>query len=352
MLWWLACSTPDPDLRTKHDAVEAFEQAKALLNAGDAARARSAFAEIPGVHPIIGAWEARAAAESGDLDAALTLLEAVVKDAPDMGIVRYNRAAYLARAGQPEAAGRELEVAIELGATTVREALSDADFAPHLDHEAFGFLAANALIVAVEPPPVSTFLGSEVRLTLRVSGMGKEEPVTVSSAAATGPVVLVSHTESLDTKVADGRRTLTWTWRVEGPGTIVLDPITVTSGRWSSEVTGGRVEASAPPDRGDPTSRPIAFPVSSQVARGLEVGDARWVEGRLQVRAQGDERLVREPPGPPPQRFSFRQDGALWWVIEAHADTPPIASVNRTKGPKTSVPVDLPQRPKAAPQEN
>ena len=147
----LACGAVDPDLRAKREAVDAFERAKAQLEAGDAVGARRAFAALPEVHPIVAAWEARAAARSGDIEGAVTTLGTLLEEHPTLGVARYNRAAYLARLGRLDEAGRDLQVAIELGAADVRQAMADADFAPHLEHPALRFLVANALIVAVEP---------------------------------------------------------------------------------------------------------------------------------------------------------------------------------------------------------
>ncbi len=342
----LSCwtSTPvDPDLRAKREAVEGFERARAMLDAGDAAGARVAFARLPEVHPIVRAWEARAAAEAGDVEGAVVILDQLVARRPEIGLARYNRAAYLARLGRLDAAGQELTVALELRAATLREAVEDPDFAPHLDHPAFALVAANALVVAVDPPPSSTFLGSEVRLTLRVTGAG-DAPITVSSPSAQGPVTLVEHIESVTDPLEGPGRKLTWAWRIEGPGTVVLDPLVVQAGALSTEAAGATVEAAAPPDRGDPTPRPIAFPVASTVGVGLDVGAARWVDGRLQVKVDGSDRVSRTPPGPPPVRYLFREGGVTKWVIEEHADEPAIASVQRITGPRTAAAVKMPDR--------
>jgi len=345
-LWLLGCGSGsvDPDLTAKREALEAFASAKAELERGDAAAARQAFAAVPEVHPIVRAWEAHAAAEAGDATGAVAILDEVVAEHPELGIARYNRAAYLARLGQAQRAADELAVAIELGVVDVREAMADPDFSRRLDHPAFAFLVANALVVAVESPPASTFLGSEVRLTLRITGAG-ELPIEVESPSAKGPVTLVKHVESVTDPIEGPGRTLTWAWRVEGAGEIVLDPLVVTAGPLSTETSGARVEAAAPPERGDPTDRPVTFPVASAIGADLEVGQARWVEGRLQVKVAGSERLAREPAGPAPRRYTFREGGVTRWVVEEHLDEPPIQSLTRTTGPQQTEPVAIPERP-------
>lgn len=344
-----ACSgPPDPDLRAKREAVDAFERAKAQLEGGDASAARSTFAAIPAVHPIVDAWEARAAAAAGDVEGALAILDAVVAEHPELAVARYNRSAYLARLGRHEQAGQELEIAIELGAASVRDAIADPDFASHLDHPAFSLIASSALIVAVESPPASTFLGSEVRLTLRVTGAG-DGPIAVASAEARGPVSLVEHVESRTDPLEGPGRTLTWAWRVDGPGTVRLDPLLVTAGPLSAETAGATVEAAAPPDRGDPTPRPIAFPVASGIGAGLGLGAARWVDGQLQVKVAGTDRLVRQPPGPPPRRYTYREGGVTVWVVQEYTDDPTITSISRTVGPRKAEPVAIPPRPPASP---
>ncbi|MEO0600730.1 MAG: tetratricopeptide repeat protein [Myxococcota bacterium] len=342
----VACTSPDPDLRAKRAAVDAFDQAKAQLEAGDAAGARAAFAAMPAVHPVVKAWEARAAAAAGDLEGAVAILDLLLAQTPDFGLARYNRAAYRARLGQLEGAAEDLTLALEVGATTLREATVDPDFAPHLEHPAFAVIAANALIVAVEPPPTSTFLGSEVRLTLRITGAGGRA-LSVTSPAAQGPVTFVEHVEAV-TDPLQGR-TLTWAWRVDGPGTVVLEPITVTNGTVTMTTSGARVEAAAPPGRGDPTSRPIAFPIASQVAEGLADGVARWVDGRLQVKLESGDRLIRRPSGPPPRRFTFRERRVTSWVVEEHPDEPAIVAIERITGTGKTEPVAIPDRPGASP---
>lgn len=348
----VACwsSSPDPDLGAQRAAVEGFVVAKAALDNGQSAAARKGFANLPPVHPVIALWEARAAAEAGDLKGALAVLDDVIADLPEYGLARYNRAAYLARSGEIELAASDLEVALAMRATTLHEAMADPDFAPHLEHPALGFLVRNALIVAVEPPPPSTFLGSEVRLTLRVTGAGNQ-PLTVTSPQATGPVTLVEHTETLTQGAAGTGRTLVWAWRTDGPGTIVLDPLAVTAGPLTAETTGPRVLVAAPPERGDPTPKPLVFPVASVVGRDLAIGDARWAEGRLRIKVAAGDRLEREPPGPPPRRFTYREGGKVLWVVEEHEDRPSITNVTRTTRPGATTPVTVPARPSGtAPQ--
>lgn len=353
VLGLVGCSTPDPDLEAKRQAVRDFAAARAHFDRGAFDEARTAFAAMPEVHPIVEAWEAQAAARAGDVEGALGVLDAVAVRHPEHALIRYNRAAYLARLGRLEQAGAELELAIELGAAGVREAMADVDFASHLDHPSFAYLARNALVVAVEAPPESTFLGSEVRLTLRVTGAG-DFPLTVTSSAATGPITLVEQVETVAPAGEGPDRTLTWAWRVDGPGPIGLDPLTVTAGPLTTEVTGASLVAAAPPDRGDPTPKPVAFPIASTVGAGLEIGAARWVApGRLQVKLASSDRLSRVPSGLP-VRYRFRRDGVVQWVVEEHAEPPTLTSVTRTTGPGPAVPVAIPPRPTdgAPAQEN
>ena len=114
-------------------------------------------------------------------------------------------------------------------------------------------------------------------------------------------MTLVEHVESVEPPGQGPDRILTWAWRVEGPGTVVLDPLVVTAGPVSTEVRGGEVQAVAPPDRGDPAVRSIVFPVASDVGQELSSRGPRWVDGQLQIKIDGGERLTREPPGPPPR---------------------------------------------------
>jgi hypothetical protein len=323
---WGGCSGADPDLRAQARSLEAWEEGRAALEAGDAASARDRFhaAHEAWPSPLLGAWEARALASTGqvgDLEAAVARLEQVLRAKPRFAEARYNRAAYMLRLeaiapapGRIEQAAAELQQALADGEDLApRAVLQDPDFASVLRHPAFAFLPREALSLAVHPPPDTAFWGAEVPLRIRLLGIvDPHPPVAVSADRAVGPLELVTVVEdTVDT--AEGQALeITWTWRVIGAGPAVIGPLTVRAGGDTATADVVTVQASAPPDRTAP-ARTLSLAIPSELISALEPRAPAIVDGALAVRGRPSDRVEVEPQaspgGGPPVRYERREAG-------------------------------------------
>ena len=322
---WLACGGTDPVLQAQREALTTFDQGVALMGSGRAIEARAKFAEIRTTfdHPAVAAWEARAAAAAGDLQAATALLEAALAADPTMAEARYNLAAYLARQGKPELAGPHLDRALQEGVADPLEVLADRDFEPHRGHPAFAFLPASALTATLTPPPPVAFLGSEFTVAVRLTGL-VSPPVRVTAEEASGPVRLVSVLEAPEGRALD----LTWTLKVTGPGTIVLGPLRFDAAGHEATVEGIRIEASAPPGTPVPEEAPPTFPVPSTVAAAIEGTTAVRRGDQIAIRAELSDTVATYPPQEEPSiRLIRREQGRDLWVVHLYEQVGAVVGV-------------------------
>lgn len=245
--WWVACTSGDPETVATREAVQSFRVGAEVLER-DPAAALTAF-QTARKHqpdaPLIRAWEGMALARSGDLPAAIAVMDELLDQDPRFAEARYNRAAWLARSGRLVEAGDELQLALRLGATRPREAMRDPDFTPHLEHPAFRFLPDEMLMVAVERPTDDAFWGSEVAVRFRVLGTGGED-VQIEADQASGPLTLVGVREDEHESSEGLARDLRYVFRVDGAGDVVLGPFIVRAGRWSTRVAAVSFATKAP----------------------------------------------------------------------------------------------------------
>lgn len=318
LLLALGCRVEDPELAARARALEAWRDGSARLEAGDVTGARdrlsSALAERP-TDPLLLAWSARAAAADGDLPTALALLDEALAIDPAFAVARYNRAAYAARAGEPEVAARDLARALADGAARPREVLEDPDFAPWLGHEAFGFLPASPLQVALEAPSGTLWWGTEFAVRLRVSG-AHDLPLAVTAEAVEGPIALLRVVEETSPSTAGPMRDLVWTWRVAGAGAVRVGPLHIGSG--ARRATAGEVllEAAAPAGADEAADAPRDLATPRELAGAHEVPAAWWVGEELRVLVGPDDRVVVSPAPDPPVRYELREAGRTRWRLE------------------------------------
>lgn len=320
LLW--ACGTSgDPQLRGVSEAVRAWDRGAELLEAGDPGGARAAFAEARTHRPgdaLLGAWEARAAAADGDLDGAIALLDAVLAEAPDLAQARYNRAAYLARAGRADEAAADLRRAVDDGAARSRDVLSDPDFSGLLQHEAFGFLPRAVLEVAVDAPEATVFWGSEASVRLRAAPVAAEV-LQVGAVRTSGPAELVAVTEDAVRTSEGPGRDVTYALRVTGAGAVSLGPIQISSGGHEATLDPVVFATAAPPDRAPPAEQPVDLTTPSALRAGAELPFARHHRGGLLVGAQVADRVeLVPPPADPPILYTYRVSGQTEWTIASY----------------------------------
>lgn len=295
MLWlWLALigcgSGADSQRGAVRRALAHADKAEALLSDG---RAVEATAELERAHedlpddPVIAAWLARALATQGELARAIDLLARVVAAHPDFATARYNRAAYLARAGRMDEAAVDLQRAIRDGARPARDVLDDPDFAPWLEHSALAFLPGAALSVGVERPEGAVFWGSELVIELRVHGAG-DRPLDVTAERASGPVHLVRVSEDFADSTDGPSRSIAYALRVDGEGGFDVEGLSVSAAGREGTTRAFVAPLAAPPGR---SASPVTVDLRTPSAALRDIP-----AGALAVR-RGDDVWVRLKPG-------------------------------------------------------
>lgn len=319
--WWGCGGAPadrqDPELDAAAAALAAWRRGEALLAAGDADAARGAFAEASALRPepVLVAWEGRAAAAAGDHAAALGLLRAALAGEPALAAARWALALELARTGDAAAAAAELQRALADGAGTPADVRLDPDWAPFLGDPAFTFVPAAAVSLTASALPDTTYWGSELTVTLELTG--RPGPEVAWSAPATGPVALRRVSEV----VAADRRTLELGWVVTGAGPVALGP-------FGAATAGARVEAPARALTADaPPGREVAPPAPAWPdwsPDGLPAALARR-GGVVWAPIDGVERVTTDPPRPQLLVRTTRDGSRRAWV--GVADLPVGAAI-------------------------
>lgn len=325
--WWLcivwACRSVPDDLATQRDALRAYHAAEVAREAGRTQAALEKIDEAIALRPrdaLLVAWRADVVATTDPM-AAAAALETLLAAHPDFHAARFNRAAYLARAGKVFEASEVLQGMVARGQTTAEAIRADADLAPHLEHPAMGFLPAPELELSARRLPSKVFRDAEIAWTIEV---GAEAPRVTGEAR--GPLELVGVVET----ARAGRTELVYTFRALGEGTVTLGPLQVRSGALQGEVEASTVDAVAP----------LGAPEAAEVT--LALGTPRgWVEGveaatpirrgdRVWVRTGAADRVQVRPPLAPLARFELRESEAPSWVLWAYP-----ASVDRltVRGP-------------------
>lgn len=319
----VACHPVDPELASRRAALDAYQRGEAALAAKDPVAAEAAFDQALAARPgdaLLRAWKAKAQADAGHLDEAITTLDAVLKDDPGFAEARYDRAAWLARAGRPEDSAVELEIALQ-GALDVHAAdvLDDPDFAPYLDHPAFsGIIPRQPLAVVLDGPEGTVFWGSDFDVRLTVIGAPVDRVVEVT-APATGPLRLVGVVED-DTFSTDGpARTLTFRLLVTGAGEVHIGPVDVAVGARTGR--NGKplvVTAAAPPGKESGASLPPGALRSARTVLGDHGVPSAWRDdGVLYVAAGFADRVVLEPPVAADVTWELRRGSRRDTVITA-----------------------------------
>lgn len=320
LLALLACERPDPELVQQKRALNAWRDGKEHVEEGRPQQAvrdfERALEERPG-DPVLQAWLAHALAQSGDLDRAIAVLDGVLAEHPDFAEARYNRAAYLARTGDPEAAAADLKRAVEEGARPPREVLEDPDFQRYLDHPAFNFLPRQALVIAVDSPTGPAFMGGQVDVRLQVLGTG-DDIVSIEAEETSGPVRLLRVVENMVQSTEGPGRELVFTFEVLGPGDVSLGPLRISAGAHEAWVAPVVFETVAPKGKKGPkTVPPVVLTTASQVGAAHALPSATWVGGRhLVVKALPGDRIDIEPdPGMPERMWELRELGRPQWTL-------------------------------------
>ncbi|MFT4626017.1 MAG: hypothetical protein ACI8PZ_004688 [Myxococcota bacterium] len=331
------CDRPPPDLVAARMASEAWKRGVGHLDEGAPAEASAEFEQGLAARPgdvLLLAWRARAEAEAGRLDDAIATMDLVLAARRDFSEARYNRAAYLARAGRLDEAGRDLRMALDGGVTRPEDVLADPDFQRHLDHPALAFLPRQALKLLIESRKDSAFLASEVPVRLLVVG-NDDAPVQLELTEISGPAEIVKVVQNT-VQSTDGLSTeLVWTLRITGAGSIRLGPWQVSSAGRGASHPGIAFEAVAPPDHVGsvpPLSGPL--PVPEAIAGGHEDLDVWRAVDRTWVRTLPGDRV---DPSPPAVVLERREGPRTSWLAHGFDTTAPGGRLTVSRGGRTVV---------------
>lgn len=310
-VWLLACGGADPELVAQREAVDAWRLGKTALKEGNAEAARQHFEAAKRARPgdaLLWVWEAEALRALGETDEARARLEEAVRRSPALAEAHYNLAALHALSGNAEAAAIPLKRALDLGAAEPEAVASDPDFAAVLAHSALSFLPRRELNLSWSGPDGSVFWGSQVPLSLTVSG--GDEGLSIRGALS-GPVELLRVVErrSQDTVEVE------WTVQVRGSGEVVVGPIEVESGGRVATQAQVQIQALAPDDRG--TGQVWNWPLSGVRARGAQRGQpsASWDPSGLWVRVGPADQMAVSPAGGQWIRHEYREQGQVQWTL-------------------------------------
>lgn len=328
-----ASESPTDNLRA---ALESWRAGADALGQGDAEAARRHFQEARRRRPedaVLLAWQARAESELGFHQVAVELLDHALILRPEFSEARYNRAAYLARMGHAEAAGEELERALDAGSWTVREVASDADFEPYLGHPAFAFLPTEAVAAAwTAADHHSVFQGNTFSLSAHVFGAG-EHPIGVTAERLEGPIVLTGAREAMLDSTDGKVRELTWTWRALGPGLAEVGPLVVTANGRSTTLREVDVRLLAPPDAVAPEVVHLSrLPTPLEFAAGERPRASSLAGDLVVVHEHGDRVEVSPRPESEPHTLVYLERQAPVYRVlrwEGGGDTPRRIRVER-----------------------
>lgn len=339
----LACA--DPELARYKEALHAWDQGKAALDDGDAAKAAERFgrvAELDPQSPTALAWVAVARERAGDAPGALDALDEGVSRFPDDVTLRYNRAAWHARHGEVQAAADDLRALYTAGTVDPLEVGEDPDFAS---------VAADPATAGLAPPPSvlteihgeggPVLIGENATIELDLSAKTGELVSITDMGESTGLLRLARIVEDVDP--SDGRRTsrhLSVTWRTVAAGKVELGPWLVAAGGVSAITERVSLEVLALPGR-----EIDAAPDEADTVRSLEAlfsgHEAPWagrVGGRvLVVLPLGARAEVQEPGGlqdPAPATLELRAAGQTKVLGELHRLTGEV-QVKVVKGSTT-----------------
>lgn len=339
MAWLLvglvACGGSDPSGRG--DALVLWESGVKALEAGNIEEAEAAFAKARDIRPddlVLIEWQAKAAADAGNSERAVELLDTVLGRRPDRSVARYNRAAYHARLGDGESAAKDLKRAVEEGARAPREVLDDPDFRGWIGQPGFEFLPEASLDVVAELSDEAVFWGSDLRLRLRIRG-ADGEVVAVTPEQASGPLRLLTVVEDVVPSSDGVVHDLTWTFRVVGAGDVSIGPMHVVSGGRRVRVDAVTAVAKAPPDRVGESHDLVLSTPRELVRRDSPPKVQRAEDGALLVLSAPQDRVELSADSDAIRsvvRYEARRQGIPEWVLRVYPPTTEIDTVQVVRG--------------------
>lgn len=229
MLWLLACTQPEPPLKTSLDL---YAQGLEMLEAGEPAQAAERFEAARALSPQSAellVWEAKALADSGELAGAILLLDRAIALRPGLLEGWYNRACYKARAGDLEGAGQDLRHALRSPELDPLVVALDPDLAPlRADPANAEWIPMPELGLSMRVPEAPAFLGSEIEAVLRLE-RGADQGLSLRRVGEGSPLLRpVAWIEERSTQ-APGQLGLRLRAQVMGAGEASFGPFKVSA---------------------------------------------------------------------------------------------------------------------------
>lgn len=240
----------DPALEPFDRSLDAYDEGRAALEAGTPEKAAEAFVAAragDATSTVLALWEAKALADAGRLADADARLGEIIRAHPDDGLALYNRASYRVRAGRPTEAAADLREALRLGVRSPFEAVADPDFSAMAGTPEFeGVLPADTIAASLEGPGGSVFVGSRFDLTFRIVGLPGVALDLSRGGADPGCLTLLRLVEDRHSEAGMLARSVTATFRADGPCDATLGPFELLGGAAPISLAAVAVKVDAP----------------------------------------------------------------------------------------------------------
>lgn len=316
----LGCSTPEePELILYQQAIAEYDQGTLAMDGGDLPAAIAAFERAQAFRPedlLIGAWRAKALADSNELEAAITELSRVIAARPSFTEARYNRAAYLARLGRFDESAVDVRKLLGSEAYLASDLYEDPDFSVAVGDASFAFVPKAAVSAELVLPEHSVVQGTEVPVRLRLKSTTRLTGLKVEGSV-TGPAHL---TRVLEER-AEGSVTVTWSLRMVGAGPVSVGPFLIqATGANELQIPEKRFEAWTPPNRVGEEPRTLELELPSTRVGERRPSDAwRESDSVYVLVSEGHKVEINPSVAVDAVVYERRLNGVADWVLLQYA---------------------------------
>ncbi|MDG1479666.1 MAG: tetratricopeptide repeat protein [Myxococcota bacterium] len=324
----LACQG-DPQMARLSEALTEYDRAQVAVERGDWPGAAAAFEAAAQKHPeaaALHAWHAEALSQAGDLSAARAVLDAVVPAFPGNLDLRYNRAAYAARAGALEAAAADLRYLYARDLLDPLVAGEDPDFAELTRDPQYADLApAPQVRLQVRGEAGSILLGEPYTAELVIETK-RDAPISVENIGAFP--MLLQHTRTIEDLTIEesgwSRRIVSVEWSARASGEERIGPWLLSAHGSSAIAEPLPVTVVTLPGRAEaePSASPPGVLLPSQLrgARALPLAE-RLEDGRIAVMHEPDDSPTTEATSA--GSMEYRIGGQTRWSISLFSASGP-----------------------------
>jgi len=341
LLALLACS--DPELDPFRDALSDYDKGQEAVTREDWPGAMAAFSAALDDHPnspSLHLWLAHAQAQTGDLDAARVTLDQGISRSTGSVDLRYNRAAYAARAGDLDAAARDLQYLYARQLLDPVLAGEDTDFLAMSADPRYATLAPPPQVELEVSAPEPTVLRGEVYALDFALRSRTGRPITVAAPATPGAL---RHQRTVEDIIGEAEgwsvRRVNLSWAVTEAGQVSIGPVDLTAHGSTARIGPLPVEGTLLPGQ-------VAGPVPADglptpwLPSALLAGrEAPWAgrldDGRLAVMFLPGMK-ASFPGAGQASRLELREQGQVVWQALIAATEPNVEVVMSRGGREVS----------------